>query len=59
LIFKVKVQGHRVNFLGEGIRDALPLFVWKKLVNVMFLEWSRNKLGLHKEIENDFHLAIV
>ena len=25
----------------------------------MFLEYSRNKLGLHKEIENDLHLAIV
>jgi hypothetical protein len=26
LIFKVKGQGHRVKFLGEGIRHALPLF---------------------------------
>ena len=26
LIFKVIDQGHRVKFLGEGIRHALPLF---------------------------------
>jgi hypothetical protein len=26
LIFKVKGQGHRVKFLGEGIHHALPLF---------------------------------
>jgi hypothetical protein len=26
IAWQVKGQGHRVNFLGEGIRHALPLF---------------------------------
>jgi hypothetical protein len=45
LIFKVKGQGHRVKFLGEGIRHALPLFsldlvsmIYKQDFNMPFLK---------------------
>jgi hypothetical protein len=67
LIFKVKGQGHRVKFVGEGIHHALPLFsldlvsmIYKQDFSTLELPWSEylNQKYKYQSLQNHICLKL-